>query len=469
MEMNVEEEYERKLLSPEEAAGLVKDNYYVHLGGAANTALIIDKYLAKRNDELSNVTIRTHIDMHYYDFLKADPEGETFRWMSGFLGRAIRDYSKKTGPYMYIPELYQDGPRVTREVFRNKIDIAFIVTTPMDKHGYFNLGLTCSYMRSVAESAKTTVAVVREDMPWVYGGYDECVHISEVDYVVEDDEFKTPTLPTLQPSKEEEMIAENIIEAGLISNCSTTQLGIGGLPSSVMKLIKEYGYKDLGIHTEMMNDGFMELIDEGLVTNRYKKFDRNKSVFTFALGSKKLYEYLDHNPTVATCPVDYTNDPFIIAQQPKMFSLNQAIQIDLTGQVNSEQIGLLTSGNKLYQVSGTGGQLDFVMGCLFSRDREGKSVLALYSTHNGNSCIVPVLPIGSAITVPRSMVQYIATEWGVAYLRGYSIRERAEAIISISHPNHRDWLIKEAQKIGIFPPKYKPPAGKPENVVVKRD
>jgi len=463
------EEYERKLISPEEAANLVKDNYYVHLGGSASTALIIDKYLAKRKDELKNVTIGTHIDIHYYEFLKADPDGKTFRWVSGFLGRAVRSYSKRVGPFMYRPELYQDGPRVTREVLKDRIDIAYIVTTPMDKHGYFNLSLTCSYMRAVAEAAKTVVAVVREDLPWIYGGYDECIHISEVDYVVEDNEFKTPTLPTPRPSKEDEMIAENIIEAGLISDRSTIQLGIGGLPSSIMKLIKEYGYKDLGIHTEMMNDGLMDLIDEGLVTNRYKKLDRNKTVFTFVLGSEKLYRYLDRNPAVATYPVDYTNDPFIIAQQPKMFSLNQAAQIDLMGQVNSEQIGLLTPTSKLYQVSGTGGQLDFVMGCLFSRDRKGKSVLALYSTHGESSSIVPVLPPGSAITVPRSMVQYIATEWGVAYLRGYSIRERAIALINIAHPDHRDWLIKEAQKVGIFPPKYRPPAGKPENVIVKRD
>ncbi len=459
-------EYERKLISPEEAANLVKDNHYVHFGGSANTALIIDKYLAKRKNELKNVTIGTHIDIHYYEFLKADPEGETFRWVSGFLGRAVRSYSKKAGPFMYRPEPYHDAPRLTREDLKGKIDIAYIVTTPMDEHGYFNLSLTCSYMRAVAEAAKTVVVVVREDLPWVYGGYNECLHISEVDYVVEDNEFKTPALPAPQPSKEDEMIAENVIEAGLITDRSTIQLGIGGLPSSVMKLIREYGYKDLGVHTEMMNDGIMDLIDEGLVTNRYKKLDQNKTVFTFVLGSEKLYRYLDRNPAVATCPVDYTNDPFIIAQQPRMFSLNQAAQIDLTGQVNSEQMG---SAGRLYQVSGTGGQLDFVMGCLFSRDRKGKSVLALYSTHKGNSRIVPILPEGSAVTVPRSMVQYVATEWGVVYLRGYSIRERTVALINIAHPDHRDWLIKEAKKLGLFPPKYTPPAGKPENVIVRRD
>ncbi|MEM4702534.1 MAG: acetyl-CoA hydrolase/transferase C-terminal domain-containing protein, partial [Archaeoglobaceae archaeon] len=228
-------------------------------------------------------------------------------------------------------------------------------------------------------------------------------------------------------------------------------------------------FRDLGIHTEMIGDGTRALIEEGIVTNSQKRIDKNKSVFTFSVGTRELYDYLNRNPEVATYPVDYTNDPFIIAQQPKMFSLNQAMQVDLMGQVNSEQLGLISPAGKLFQVSGTGGQLDFVMGCLFSRDRKGKSVLALYSTYNGQSRIVPILPAGSAVTVPRSMTQYIATEFGVAYLRGLTVRERAIALIKIAHPDHRDWLAKEAEKLGIFPPNYTIPAGKPENVIVMRD
>jgi len=219
----------------------------------------------------------------------------------------------------------------------------------------------------------------------------------------------------------------------------------------------------------MMGDGTLELIEEGVVTNSQKKLDRGKSVFTFAFGSLKLYEYLDRNPEVATYPVDYTNDPFIIAQQPKMFSLNQAAQADLMGQINSEQMGLTSPTGKLYHVSGTGGQLDFVMGSLFSRDRQGFSVIAMYSTHNGTSRIVPILPAGSAVTVPRSMVQVVATEWGVAYLKGLTIKERAIAMIHLAHPDYRDWLEKEAEKLGIFPPNYTIPAGKPDYVLYKRD
>jgi acyl-CoA hydrolase len=413
--------------------------------------------------------VGTFIDIAHYEILKADPEREVFKWTSGFLHMPVRSCSRELGVCMFRPNLYHDVPRIAREVFKGKVDIAYIVTTEMDEHGFFNFGLTCSHMKAIAEAAKKVVVIVKKDMPWIYGGYDECIHISEVDHVVED-ELPTPFLPFIPPpSKEDVMIAENIIEAGLIENGSTLQVGIGPLPDSVVKLLREYGYRDLGIHTEMMGDGILDLIEDGIVTNKNKTLNRDKSVFTFCLGTRRVYDYVNKNPGVATFPVDYTNDPFIIAQQPKMFSLNQAAQIDLMGNVNSEQMGIVSQSGKLFQISGTGGQLDFVMGCLFSRDRKGKSVLGIYSTYNGTSRIVPVLPPGSAVTVPRSMTQYIATEWGVAYLRGYTIKERAIALINLAHPDHRDSLIEEAKKVGIFPPKYSIPAGKPENVLVRRD
>ncbi|MFN3384052.1 MAG: acetyl-CoA hydrolase/transferase family protein [Archaeoglobaceae archaeon] len=463
-------EYEKKLISAEEAAKLVKDDMLVELGGAASFASVVDKYLAQRKSELRNVNIGTFIDILPYEFLRADPMQEVFKWHSGFLHMSTRPFSKELGVCMFRPNLYHDVPKLAREVFHKRIDIAFIPVTSMDKHGYFNFGVTCSHMKALAEAAKTVVAVVKEDMPWIYGGYDECIHLSEVDYIVEDKEFPTMSLPFIPPPlKEDEMIAENIIEAGLIQNGSTLQVGIGPLPDAVMRILKGCDFRELGVHTEMIGDGTMALIEEGIITNSQKKLDKKKSTFTFVIGTRDLYDYLDRNPEVATYPVDYTNDPFVIAQQPKMFSLNQAMQVDLMGQVNSEQLGLVSPSGKLFQVSGTGGQLDFVMGCLFSRDRMGKSVLALYSTYNGSSRIVPILPAGSNVTVPRSMTQYIATEFGVAYLRGMTVRERAIALIKIANPDHRDWLAKEAEKLGIFPPNYTVPAGKPENVLIMRD
>ncbi|MCS7129869.1 MAG: 4-hydroxybutyrate CoA-transferase [Archaeoglobaceae archaeon] len=463
-------EYSKKLIDAEEAVNLVESGMRIEMGGAVNFAQIIDKYLAQRKNELENVSIGTFIDFVPYKFLEVDPEMEVFKWRSGFIYASGRTHTKKLGVGVYLPRLYHDSPRIVRECEKGKIDIAFLVTTPMDKNGYFNFGLTCSHLKAFSESAKKVVVVVKREMPWIYGGYDECIHISDVDYIVEDEEFPLPSLSSIPaPSKEDKMIAENIIEAGLISDGSTLQVGIGGLPDTVMRILKESDFKELGLHTEMVSEGAVELIEEGIITNSNKKFDKNKSVFTFCIGTKKLYEKLDRNPSFAIYPVDYTNDPFMIAQQPKMFSLNQAMQVDLMGQVNSEQVGLISPAGKLFQVSGTGGQLDFAMGCLFSRDRAGKSVLALYSTYNGESRIVPILPAGSAVTVPRTIVQYIATEFGVAYMRGIPIRERAIALIKISNPDHRDWLTKEAQRLGIFPPKYSIPAGKPENVVVARD
>ncbi|TDA25028.1 MAG: 4-hydroxybutyrate CoA-transferase [Archaeoglobi archaeon] len=467
--MGFSEEYKNKLISAEEAAKLVNSNSTIALGGSMSFATAIDVHLAARKSELQEVIISTFIDILPYEFLKADPECEVFKWMSGFLHMGCRCFAKELGPAIFLPNMYFDVPRITREVHNGRVDVSFLVTSEMDEHGYFNFGVTCSHMKALAESSKRVVVVVKKDMPWVNGGYDETIHISEVDYVVED-ETPTPALPFTPPSTEQDqMIAENIIEANLIENGSTLQVGIGSLPDSVVRLLKEYDFKELGVHTEMVGDGTMELVEEGIITNTQKKIDKGRSAFTFTIGTRKLYDYINRNPAFAAYPVDYTNDPYIIAQQPKMFSLNQAAQIDLTGQVNSEQIGLLTPSCKLFQISGTGGQLDFVLGCLFSKDRKGKSVLALYSTYDGNSRILPTLPEGSAVTVPRTAVQYVATEWGVAYLRGYPIRERANALISIAHPDHRDWLVKEAQRVGIYPPKYTPPAGKPENVLVRRD
>ncbi|MEM2426336.1 MAG: acetyl-CoA hydrolase/transferase C-terminal domain-containing protein, partial [Archaeoglobaceae archaeon] len=340
VDMGLRSEYEKKLITAEEAAKLVQSNSVIALGGSMSFAHIIDTHLAKRKNELQNVVVSTFIDVLPYEFLQADPECEVFLWMSGFVHLGCRPFARELGTAIYLPNLYFDVPRITREIHKDKVDISFLVTTQMDEHGYFNFGVTNSHMKALAESSKKVVLVVKKDMPWVNGGYDETIHISEVDYIVEDDN-PTPCLPFVPPSTEQdEMIAENIIEANLIEDGSTLQVGIGSLPDSVIKLLKEYDFKELGVHTEMIGDGTMELIEEGIITNSQKKFDKGRSAFTFTIGTRKLYDFIDRNPALASYPVDYTNNPFLIAQQPKMFSLNQAAQIDLMGQVNSEQMGL---------------------------------------------------------------------------------------------------------------------------------
>jgi acyl-CoA hydrolase len=251
----------------------------------------------------------------------------------------------------------------------------------------------------------------------------------------------------VSPTEQDLNIAKNVMSAGLLKDGTTLQIGIGGLPNSVLDLLKDAGIKNCGFHTEMLTEKMLDLIEAGVVTNSEKKRDRFKTVFTFCLGSRKLYDFADRNSAFASYPVDYTNNPLVIAQQPRMFSLNSAVMVDLTGQVASEQI----PGDRPYQVSGTGGQLDFVMGTMLAQDQQGISVIAIYSERGGASKIVPLLEKGANVTVPRSMVDCVATEWGIARLRGLTVNERARALIAIAHPDHREALARSARESGLLP------------------
>jgi len=299
----------------------------------------------------------------------------------------------------------------------------------------------------------------------VFGGYGEAFHISDVDYVVEDHESKTYCVSEVEVCQEDRMIAENILGAGLIKDGSTLQIGIGGLPNSVLELVRTSGLKNCGFHTELMTDKMLDLIKAGVVTNSQKHMNRYKTVFTFGLGSRDLYDYIDCNPGFAAYPVDYTNSPLIISQQPQMVSLNGAAQVDLTGQVASEQMG----GSRPTMISGTGGQLDFVLGTLLSQDHKGCSVLAVYSEYQGNSRIVPLLEQGANVTVPRSLVDHVATEWGIARLRDLTLNERALALAAIAHPKHRDRLLRQACEAGLLPYGHRSVDQLPAGVLVRRD
>lgn len=450
-------DYEKIRISAKAAADLVQSGMEIFLGGATGIAHIIDKHLARRKDELSNVLIRTFLDTAPHEFLKADPEGTVFKWYSGFLLHSVRKYVSLRGSGVYQGVSWHMAPGLIRENF--SIDISFFVTAPMDKHGFFNFGLTTAEMKAFCHASKKIVVVVNENMPVVCGGHEETIHISEVDYIVEDRESKLFCLPEIAVREEDRSIAENVVSAGLIKDGSTLQIGIGGLPNSVLDALVDAGIRHLGIHSEMLTDKMYDLIQAGVVDNSRKTMDRYKSTFSFCLGSRQLYDYLDNNPSFASYPVDYVNDPMIIAQQPQMFSLNSTMQVDLAGQVASEQIG----GNPPRHISGTGGQLDFVMGTLLSQDRKGISVLALYSEHKGKSRIVPILEQGTIITVPRSIVDYVVTEYGLVRLRGLSFNERALALIRIAHPRHRETLFQQAVDAGFIPYRSalsdKPPKG----------
>jgi 4-hydroxybutyrate CoA-transferase len=453
----LEAAYAKKRITSEAATDLVQSGMEIFLGGAASIAHNIDKYLARRKNELSNVVVRTFLDTADHEFLKADPEGKIFRWHSGFLLRAVRPHVTRRGSGVYQGVSWHMAPELIRQNYH--IDISYVVTAPMDKHGFFNFGLTIAEMKAFCEVSKKIVVVVREDMPVVCGGHEEAIHISAIDHIVEDREFETFCLPAIPVKEEDRRIAHNVVSAGLIQDGSTLQIGIGGLPNSVLDALVDAGVKHLGVHSEMLTDKMYDLIQAGVVDNSRKTMDRYKSTFSFCLGSRRLYDYLDKNQSFASYPVDYVNNPLVIAQQPRMFSLNSTMQVDLVGQVASEQLG----GDRPRHISGTGGQLDFVMGTLFSQDRKGISVLALYSEHKGRSRIVPTLAKGTVITVPRSLVDYVVTEYGLARLRGLSLNERALALIRIAHPQHREALLRQAVDAGFMPYQStlgdKPPRG----------
>jgi len=322
----------------------------------------------------------------------------------------------------------------------------------MDKHGYFNFGPLCNFKKAVFEKAKIVVVEVVEDMPWCYGGYDECIHISNVDYVIENKTDKLITITPPAATETEQKIAEYIAEM-IPKDGPCIQIGIGGLPDTVLRLLADSGVRDIGIHTEMVTEAIMELHTAGLITGKKKTFLPEKIVWAFAIGSRKLYDWLDHNPALAMYPVEFTNDPNVIAMNKDLVSINACLGVDLQGQVSSESIGFS-------EYSGTGGQLAFVRGAYYRATKgqpplgypENKSFLAFQSTYkdkNGNlkSKITPTLPPGEIVTVPRVDVSYLVTEYGVAYLKGLSIPERVLAITKLAHPDFRDGLLAEAQKM----------------------
>ncbi len=333
----LEQEYQRKLISAEQAAGLVQSGMSIFLGVSANMARNIDKHLALRKNELHNVAVRTTLDTAEHEFLKADPTGEVFKWHTGFPLHFVRAQVGARGSGVYWAQSWHLAPGVIREQVTQ--DISYIVTAPMDAHGNFNFGLSVTELMAFCEVSKKIVVVVREDMPAVCGGQEEAIHISRVDHIVEDREFKTFCLPPVPAKPEDRLIAENIVSAGLIRDGSTLQIGIGGLPNSVLEALVDAGVRHLGIHSEMLTDKMFDLIQAGIVDNSRKTVDRFKSTFSFCLGSRRLYDFVDRNPMFASYPVDYVNNPLTIAQQPHMFSLNTTMQIDLVGQVASEQIG----------------------------------------------------------------------------------------------------------------------------------
>ena len=441
--MNYQELYQQKLTTAEEAVKVVKSGDWVDYSWCCNYPVSLDKALAARKDELYDVKIRGGVTMWMPEVCKAEDAGEHFTWNSWHCSGIDRKIIGKGmgffGPLRYseLPRFYRDG--------NVQVDVAMLQVTPMDAHGNFSFALSASHLADMLDRAKVVIVEVNRNMPWVYGLTGSEINIKDVDMVVEGE---NPAIAAMgagaPPTEVDRKVAEMIVRE--IPDGACLQLGIGGMPNTVGSLIAESDLKDLGVHTEMYVDGFVDMARAGKLTGRCKNLDKGRQVYAFAAGSQKLYDYIKENPDVMAAPVDYTNDVHVISQLDNFISINNAVDMDLFGQVNAESAGLK-------HISGTGGQLDFVMGAYLSKG--GKSFICMSSTMTAKdgtlkSRIVPTLTNGSICTDPRSTIQYLVTEYGMINLKGLNTWQRAEQIISIAHPQFRDELIKDAEKMGIW-------------------
>ena len=438
--MDYIDEYKSKLGTPEQAAALVKSGDWVEYSNGTNFASLCDAALAGRRDELFDVKVRGQIMYGPLKVCECDPGCEHFTynsWHSSAYERRLMD----GGQAFFTPMIFRNLAWYHREFLH--VNVAFVCATPMDRHGYFNFSLAAGTALDMIGRADKIVLEINPALPRIYGAYNESIHISDVTMVVEGHTDPVPTVAKKSPSPEDVAIAHNVLP--YIVDGSTLQLGIGGTPDALGSILAESDLKDLGMHTELCTDGFLDLFKAGKLTNKRKAIFPGKGVLGLATGSRELYDWLDENPGVIALPIAYVNNPQVIASMDNFVSLNSCVSVDLYGQISSESAGLR-------HISGTGGQLDFLTGAAMSRG--GKAFICVASSRVGRdgvrrSNIVPHFN-GEIITSPRSQAYYIATENGVASLAGRSSWERAELLIGLAHPDFRDGLIKAAEEQRIW-------------------
>ena len=439
--MNYVNEYRKKLVSADEAVKVVNSGDWIDYGSMCGQVVMLDEALAGRKEELKDVKIWTLLTLRRPRVVDVDPEEESFVWHSWHLSAMDRKIAGERAVY-YSPIRYSELPRYVREHIE-PLAVAMLQVAPMDKHGYFNFGPQNSHSKAVCERARIVIVEVNNQLPRCLGGHEESIHISEVDYIVEGNNPPLPQLPDAASSEVDKKAAEFIIEEMKDECC--VQLGIGGMPNAVGKMIAESDLKDLGCHTEMLVDAYVHMYEAGRLTGRKKNIDPGKMVYGFAVGSQRLYDFIDNNPLCASYPVNYTNRPSIAALNDNLITINNAIEIDLYGQVCAESVGTRI-------ISGTGGQLDFVLAAYESRG--GKSFICLPSCSEREgkleSKIVPTLKTGAIVTDPRSVAHYIVTEYGKFAMKGMSVWQRAEGLINLAHPQLRDELIQAARAQGIW-------------------
>ena len=427
----VSEIYHKKKISANEAISFIKSGDRIYVPGNAATPFTLLNALAQR-DDLENVRIY-HVLLMGEDPFK-DKKGK-IRHVSLFVGPGDREAVNK-GESDAIPIHLHEIPKAIRKGIID-INVTFLHTSPPDEHGFLSLGVEVIATKAALERSKLVIAQVNPNMPRTLG--DSFVHISQVNYIVEAND----SLPELEEggfTEVEEKIGRYVSD--LIEDGATLQLGIGGIPNAVLFYMKNK--KDLGIHTEMVSDGVMKLIEMGVITGARKTIHKGKVVCTFILGTKRLYDFVNDNPIFELHPVEYVNDPFVISQNENIVAVNSAIEVDLTGQVCSDSIGT-------YIYSGFGGQLDFIRGA--ARAKYGKPIIALPSTAKGGevSRIVPYLKNGAGVVTTRADVHYVVTEYGVAHLWGKPLKERARALIEIAHPKFREELERKAWERRLIP------------------
>jgi acyl-CoA hydrolase len=432
-------------ISVDQAAQLVKSGDWVDYGVTLSQPDVFDKALAARKSELRNVKIRSCLSMKPRAVLEADPEGDHFFWFSWHFS----GYDRKmhdAGISHYIPVNLGEIPDYYHR-FNDPVDVAILKTCQMDENGYFNFGATNMWHRAVVERAKIVIVETTKGLPYVYGDSNG-VHSSEVDFIIDGDDLPAPELPSAPLTEVDRAVGRLI--AAEIADGSCLQIGIGGMPNAVCSLLSESGVRNLGVHSEMLTDGLIELYKSGQITGAVKTLNKGKIVFSFALGTQILYKTVDSNSDFLCCPVDYTNTPHNIMRNDCVIAINNTTQIDLQGQAASE-----SDGHR--HISGTGGQLQFVRGAYASAG--GKSFICLATTYEKQgarkSRIVLNLTQGNIVTTPRSDMMYVVTEYGIVSLKGKSVADRAKSIISIAHPDYREGLEREARENGLIPRAYR--------------
>lgn len=436
----LQEQYLQKLRTPEEAVRVIKSGDWVDYTSNVCFPSLLDAALARRKEELTDVKIRGNLIFGPIQTVECDPTREHFIYNSWHCSGYERKLCDK-GLCNYIPMIFRNVVPYYRHFLT--VNVAMMCVTPMDKHGYFNLSCAAGIAKGILEKADIVILEINEHLPRILGGFDESIHISEVDYVVEGEHAPLPQFPIAPPTEEDVKIADMIVPH--IVDGATLQLGIGGMPNVVGARLAESDLKDLGMHTELCGDAYYELHRAGKLTNRRKSLQRGKGVTGIVFGSKQLYEWADQNPGLVVEPLEYVNAPETIAQIDNMISINNCIAVDLYGQVCAESAGLR-------HISGTGGQLDYLTGAAMSRG--GKAFICMTSSFVDKegirqSRIVPHFN-GDIVTDPRSQAYYIVTEFGAVNLAGRSTWERAERLISIAHPDFREKLINAAEQQKIW-------------------